>query len=98
MPVERRSAGSFISGTQIEIVSETIALGTFKHVLFDFDGTISLIRQGWQQVMIPLMVEILSKTPRAESVDEIRCVVADFVALRIRLRCRDVPRCSSRLL
>ena len=27
--------------------------------LFDFDGTISLIRSGWMEVMVPMMVEIL---------------------------------------
>ena len=32
---------------------------TFTCALLDFDGTISLIRQGWQDVMIPMMVEVL---------------------------------------
>ena len=27
--------------------------------LFDFDGTISVIRSGWMEIMIPMMVEIL---------------------------------------
>ena len=29
------------------------------HVLFDFDGTLSLIRQGWPEVMVPMFVEAL---------------------------------------
>ncbi|MCX6064519.1 MAG: hypothetical protein NT121_02015 [Chloroflexi bacterium] len=33
--------------------------GNFKFALFDFDGTISLIREGWQKIMIPMMVELL---------------------------------------
>ena len=33
------------------------------HVLFDFDGTLSLIRQGWPEVMVPMFVEMLP--PRA---------------------------------
>ncbi len=33
-----------------------------SHVLFDFDGTLSLIRQGWPDVMVPMFVEML---PRA---------------------------------
>lgn len=33
-----------------------------SHVLFDFDGTISLIREGWQQVMVPMFVEMLPRT------------------------------------
>ena len=28
-----------------------------RYALFDFDGTISLIRQGWQDIMIPYFVE-----------------------------------------
>ena len=32
------------------------------HVLFDFDGTLSLIRQGWPDVMVPMFVEFLPKT------------------------------------
>jgi phosphoglycolate phosphatase-like HAD superfamily hydrolase len=32
-------------------------LGHIRHVLFDFDGTLSVLRQGWEDVMIPLMVE-----------------------------------------
>ncbi len=31
----------------------------FGFVLFDFDGTLSLLREGWQGVMIPMMVEVL---------------------------------------
>ena len=33
------------------------------HVLFDFDGTLSLIRQGWPDVMVPLFTEILPQVP-----------------------------------
>jgi phosphoglycolate phosphatase-like HAD superfamily hydrolase len=31
------------------------------HVLFDFDGTLSLIRQGWPEVMIPMFMEMLPR-------------------------------------
>jgi len=34
-----------------------------SHVVFDFDGTLSLIRQGWPDVMVPMFAEIL---PRIE--------------------------------
>ena len=30
-----------------------------SHVLFDFDGTLSLIREGWPEVMIPMFAEML---------------------------------------
>jgi phosphoglycolate phosphatase-like HAD superfamily hydrolase len=38
-----------------------------SHVLFDFDGTLSLIRQGWPDVMVPMFTELLP--PRAGETD-----------------------------
>jgi phosphoglycolate phosphatase-like HAD superfamily hydrolase len=34
-----------------------------SHALFDFDGTVSLIRQGWPEVMVPMFVEMLPRLP-----------------------------------
>ncbi len=34
-----------------------------SHVLFDFDGTLSLIRQGWPEVMVPMFLEMLPRRP-----------------------------------
>ena len=80
MSAKRTLGGKFLEGTQIEIISEEIPRSAFRHVLFDFDGTISFIRQGWQQVMIPMMVDVLAATPRAESREEIERVVTEMVA------------------
>jgi phosphoglycolate phosphatase len=43
------------------------------------DGTLSLLRDGWQDAMVPMMVEFLEACPRAESRDEIERLVIDFV-------------------
>jgi len=48
-------------------------------VLFDFDGTLSLIRSGWMDVMAPMMVEILLDLKTGESEDDLRKLVEDFV-------------------
>jgi phosphoglycolate phosphatase len=48
-------------------------------VLFDFDGTISLIRAGWMDVMVPMMVEILAELKSGETEAELRAVVEEFV-------------------
>jgi phosphoglycolate phosphatase len=48
-------------------------------VLFDFDGTISLIRSGWVDVMVPMMVEILLDLKTGESEESLRALVEDFV-------------------
>src|SRR5580693_3314318 len=47
--------------------------------LFDFDGTISLIRSGWMDVMVPMMVEILCDLHTGESQAELRATVEDFI-------------------
>ena len=47
---------------EIEILRPDLPRGRFRSVLFDFDGTLSLIREGWPQVMIPMMVEVLRQT------------------------------------
>lgn len=54
---------------------------TFRAALFDFDGTLSLIREGWQEVMVPYFVEVLSAAPEAfrESEAELTAVVREFV-------------------
>ena len=50
-----------------------------KAVLFDFDGTLSLIRTGWMGVMVPLMVKVLADLNTGETEDELRRTVEDFV-------------------
>jgi phosphoglycolate phosphatase len=32
-----------------------------SHVLFDFDGTLSLIRQGWPEIMLPMFIEMFPR-------------------------------------
>ena len=48
-------------------------------VLFDFDGTLSLIRAGWVDVMVPMMVELLAGLKTGESEESLRALVEDFV-------------------
>jgi phosphoglycolate phosphatase-like HAD superfamily hydrolase len=47
--------------------------------LFDFDGTLSLIRSGWVDVMVPMMVEILTDVKTGESEEDLRAIVEEFV-------------------
>src|SRR5712692_4662792 len=63
----------------IEIIHPDIPRGRFRSVLFDFDGTLSLIREGWPQVMIPMMVQVLQETGTAETEAELYAAVEDFV-------------------
>ena len=43
----------------VEFTPSFAARPNVSHVLFDFDGTLSLIRQGWPDVMVPMFVEML---------------------------------------
>ncbi len=63
----------------LEILNPDLVRGRIRHALFDFDGTISLVREGWQGVMIPMMVELLMQTPDHEDEAAIEAVVRDFV-------------------
>jgi phosphoglycolate phosphatase-like HAD superfamily hydrolase len=65
----------------IEIIRAERMNGIIRHALFDFDGTISLLRQGWQQVMIPLMVEVLLRTPQHEPEAELQQFVEELVTV-----------------
>ena len=51
---------------EIEILRPDLPRGRFRSVIFDFDGTLSLIREGWPQVMIPMMVRALRATATAK--------------------------------
>jgi phosphoglycolate phosphatase len=66
-------------GDEIEVLREDLPRGGFRGVLFDFDGTLSVIREGWPQVMIPMMVEALRQAGTPESDAELSAVVEEFV-------------------
>jgi len=63
----------------IELIHPGFVRGKIQSALFDFDGTLSLIREGWQGIMIPMMVEILEETPKQEEREVIEDVVREFV-------------------
>ncbi|MCC7128980.1 MAG: carbohydrate kinase, partial [Anaerolineae bacterium] len=69
----------YLPGSLIEVIRPGIRAGHIQHALFDFDGTISLIREGWQGIMIPMMVEVLLNTPDHEAPAEVERVVKEFV-------------------
>lgn len=63
----------------IEIIHQDHPRDGFRFALFDFDGTLSLIREGWQNVMIPMMVDILTELNSGETREEIESCVREFV-------------------
>ncbi len=52
-----------------------------SHVLFDFDGTLSLIRQGWPDVMTPMFAEMLPPLPGETEAARRRLAFEDIMRL-----------------
>jgi len=59
-----------VNENSMKIINE-VERGRFKHALFDFDGTISLLREGWQGIMAPVCIDAIRgdrpATPEIES-------------------------------
>lgn len=60
----------------IEVINPNVKsrLGRIKYTLIDFDGTISVIRQGWENVMASMMIEMIcnGKPPTPEIEAEVQ--------------------------
>lgn len=63
----------------IEIIRKPERHLPLRFALFDFDGTLSLIREGWQGVMIPYFVEVLQETGTDETPEALEAIVREFV-------------------
>lgn len=65
----------------LEIINEVPKSRKFKAALFDFDGTLSLIREGWQEVMIPYFKEEFTASVQdcTENDASITKLITDFV-------------------
>jgi phosphoglycolate phosphatase len=72
------NSGRWASIEQPEPLSPRPEIG---HVLFDFDGTISLIRQGWPEVMVPMFVEVIPRRPDEPEAEIERMVLDDIMRL-----------------
>jgi len=49
-----------LEGTEIEACCHPLPqLSGVRHAVFDHDGTISTLRQGWEQVMAPMMIRAI---------------------------------------
>lgn len=63
-----------------EVLNPGVRRGQYRAVLFDFDGTLSLIREGWHHVMIGMMADLLQqRSLAAEPADELWQTIERFV-------------------
>jgi phosphoglycolate phosphatase-like HAD superfamily hydrolase len=49
----------YMPETEMELCYQSVAFGRIKHAVFDNDGTISTLRQGWEQIMAPMMIKAI---------------------------------------
>ena len=63
----------------LEIVNSGHPRGPFRCVVFDFDGTLSLLRGNWQGLMVPMMVRELAATRSGETERELTTIVEEYV-------------------
>lgn len=68
-----------LPGTDIRVYNEGIGRGRISHAVFDFDGTISLLRKGWETVMEEVMLGCIcgGHEPGPEIVDRVRRYIRD---------------------
>ena len=65
--------------SQIEIVNPKYLRGPFRCAVFDFDGTLSLLRANWQGLMVPMMVDALAAIGTGECRARLTGIVEEFV-------------------
>jgi bifunctional ADP-heptose synthase (sugar kinase/adenylyltransferase)/phosphoglycolate phosphatase-like HAD superfamily hydrolase len=77
----QRRRAVYAAGTEIEIVSGLPRGNHFTHIIFDHDGTLSTLRQGWEEIMEPMMVRcILGDRDADESLyDHVVAAVRDYI-------------------
>lgn len=63
----------------IEVLNADLPRGGYRIALFDFDGTLSLIRRNWPEVMIPMMVDELAAVAGGESRESLAATVEEYV-------------------
>jgi phosphoglycolate phosphatase len=63
----------------LQVINPNVPRGKIRCAVFDFDGTLSLLREGWPQLMRALMLDALRATPSRESDDALERFVDEFI-------------------
>ncbi len=56
---ENIQQAKYLKNTEIEIINEWEKNLHIRHVIFDHDGTISTLREGWEGIMAPMMIKAI---------------------------------------
>jgi len=52
-------AARYFGSTEIEVVTDCWSVGKIRHAVFDHDGTISSLRQGWEPIMADVFIRAI---------------------------------------
>lgn len=68
----------------MELIRAKTSHTRIKAAIFDFDGTISTLRQGWETLMEPLMLEMISPDtpPDDKLIEEVRCYIDESTGIQ----------------
>ncbi len=70
---------TYLPGSRIEVVREIRRPARIRVALLDFDGTLSLIRGGWQTIMLELMVDVLRNAAPGEPQEALRAEAMRYI-------------------
>lgn len=56
---EDKRHAKYLPGTEIEVVNKWEHEPQIEHAIFDHDGTISTLREGWELIMAPMMIKAI---------------------------------------
>ena len=71
---------SYADDTEIEIIRELPADISIRHAIFDHDGTISTLREGWEGIMEPVMIRAILGERYQDADETLYHKVVDTVA------------------
>jgi len=60
---------NYLDGSELEVITPPSAAMNIRHAIFDHDGTISTLRQGWEAIMEPMMMRSILGA-RLDTADE----------------------------
>ncbi|MEO1998804.1 MAG: HAD family hydrolase [Planctomycetaceae bacterium] len=67
------------AGTSIELAAPIPRNRDWRFALFDFDGTLSLIREGWFEIMSSMFIDELADCNTSETSEQLADVVRRFI-------------------
>ena len=73
-----------LNGTDIRIYNDNFEKSKIKHAIFDFDGTISILREGWEKIMEPVMLDSIcgDQKPTQKIIDRVKKFIDETTGIQ----------------